>query len=173
MATKDRKKKDEEEQGKQAAVDEEREEETNEDMQAYLLALNQFSQLVHEFDWPEHMDLAQDSELCIRMFRDFWRQQRRDNHLRNQGKRGRRGDRDHAAFGHLSEDTVRRFMKDRFFRHFHDEEETRSRNAPRFARRRRFKECSEEYRAVARSIKTTRGSHDGEDSKNVLTNIAQ
>ena len=125
MATKDRKKKDEEEQGKQAAVDEEREEETNEDMQAYLLALNQFSQLVHEFDWPEHMDLAQDSELCIRMFRDFWRQQRRDNHLRNQGKRGTREDRDHAAFGHLSEDMVRRFMKDRFFRHFHDEEETR------------------------------------------------
>ena len=121
MAPKDKEKKDEDEQAKQAAVDDEQEEETNEDMQAYLLALNQFSHLVQEFDWPEHMDMSSDSELCIRTFRDFWRQQRRDHHLRKQGGRGKRGER----FGHLSEEMVHRFMKERFFRHFRQDEETR------------------------------------------------
>ncbi len=124
MAPKDREKKDEEDQGEQAAVDEKQAEEANQDMQAYILALNQFTHLVQEFDWPEHMDMSLDSEMCIRMFRDFWRQQRREHHLRKQSGRGKRGERNHHAFGHLSEDMVRRFMKDRFFRHVHDDEET-------------------------------------------------
>jgi hypothetical protein len=80
-----------------------------EDMAAYVEALHAFSHLVATMEWPEQMDLAMDTELCVRMFRDYWRQQRRQAHENARKHRG-----DHGAFGTMSEEAVREFFKRRF-----------------------------------------------------------
>ncbi|MEK9651395.1 MAG: hypothetical protein VW102_04275 [Poseidonia sp.] len=80
-----------------------------EDMVAYVEALHAFSHLVATMEWPEQMDLAMDTELSVRMFRDYWRQQRRQAHENARKHRG-----DHGAFGTMSEEAVRDFFKRRF-----------------------------------------------------------
>ena len=81
----------------------------NEDMVAYVEALHAFSHVVATMEWPEQMDLAMDTELCVRMFRDYWRQQRRNAHESARQHRGEPG-----AFGTMSEEAVREFFKRRF-----------------------------------------------------------
>lgn len=80
-----------------------------ENMVAYVEALHAFSHLVATMEWPEQMDLAVDTELCVRMFRDFWRQQRRHAHESARQHRGEPG-----SFGTMSEEAVREFFKRRF-----------------------------------------------------------
>ena len=81
----------------------------HENMVAYVEALHAFSHLVATMEWPEQMDLAMDTELCVRMFRDYWRQERRHAHGSDRKHLGEAG-----AFGAMSEEAVREFFKRRF-----------------------------------------------------------
>jgi hypothetical protein len=87
------------------------------EMEAYVEALHRFSHLVDELDWPDHMDLANDKELCVRMFRDFRRERSK---RKSDGSKYIRTHRFSA--GKFSEEAFRKFIHHRF-RHMEEEDE--------------------------------------------------
>lgn len=81
-----------------------------EKVEAYANAVHRFSTIVAELDWPDHMNLNEDTELCVRMFRDFWRQ-----HQRFQLERERRRSKGpREGFASVTEEKVRDFIQHRF-----------------------------------------------------------
>ena len=87
------------------------------EMEAYVEALHRFSHLVDELDWPDHMDLANDKELCVRMFRDFRRE-----HAKQQSESSKYIRHHRFSAGKFDEESFRKFIRHRF-RHMDDEDD--------------------------------------------------
>src|SRR6056300_1199104 len=101
------------EQEKEPKAEDESESQTDDvfdEIEAYAKALHRFSNLVAELDWPDNMKMDEDTELCVRMFRDFWRQ-----HQRFQLERERRRSKGpREGFASVTEEKVRDFIQHRF-----------------------------------------------------------
>jgi hypothetical protein len=80
------------------------------EIDAYAKALHRFSTLIGELDWPDNMKMDEDTELCVRMFRDFWRQHQRLVLDRERQKSNETGE----SFVSVTEKNVRDFFQRRF-----------------------------------------------------------
>lgn len=81
------------------------------EVEAYAKAAHRFSATVDALDWPDHMNLKENTELSVRLFRDFWRQ-----HQRRLLERERRQTDEEGAFVSVTEKNVRDYFKRRFHR---------------------------------------------------------
>ena len=88
------------------------------EVQDYVLALNKFTQLVSEMEWPDHLAIDNDTDLCIRMFRTYWQQR-----MRQQREQGRAGRRHHVRFGPFDEEKFKHFIRGKFKHHFFEDED--------------------------------------------------
>lgn len=88
------------------------------EVQDYVLALNKFTQLVSEMEWPDHLAIDNDTDLCIRMFRTYWQQR-----MRQQREQGRAGHRHHVRFGPFDEEKFKHFIRGKFKHHFFEDED--------------------------------------------------
>jgi len=101
------------EQEKEPKAEDESESQTDDvfdEIEAYAKALNRFSNLVAELDWPDNMKMDEDTELCVRMFRDFWRQHQRLVLERERRKSNETGE----TYVSVTEKNVREFFQRRF-----------------------------------------------------------
>ncbi len=89
----------------------------NEELSEYVQELNRFMQLVSQNEWPEQLDLKQDTELCVRMFRDWRRESRRSREMRQ-----RQEEDGFIHMGRHNEESIRRFLRGKF-RHFMEYED--------------------------------------------------
>jgi hypothetical protein len=89
-------------------------ERADDEMSEYVQDLNRFMLLISELEWPEQLDLKNDTELSVRMFRDWRRESRRSREMRH------RNDKDgFVHVGRVNEEAVRRFLRGKFH-HFMD-----------------------------------------------------
>ena len=97
-----------------------------EELAGYVQALNSFIHLVAQYQWPNHLQLNEDTDLCVRIFRDLWRTLNRNREMAAMKRRNDSSDSDEErmAFGKMNEDTIRRFLRHRFQMN-HEEDEPR------------------------------------------------
>lgn len=89
----------------------------DDDVQAYVEALNRFTSLIGALNWPDHLPIDSDTDLCIRVFRNFWQyrlRQQREHH---------RDRRVQMRFGPFDEGQFKQFLKEKFSARFQGEDE--------------------------------------------------
>ena len=91
------------------------------DLEAFLVALNQFSHLADQLEWPESMPLDEDMDITFRAFKMYWRQRLRQRKQAEQYETS--GPEGGSANVPTNREDFKRFFRSRYRFHIESEDE--------------------------------------------------